>query len=89
MDSSRSTSTQTIVNNADNTTEENKAEVANIDSYIDSDRDSVHSNWSEANDSKERNEHRCIHIYCFLRRSYKNKCPGEKEGSKEYCISAL
>ena len=47
LDSSKGTSTQTIVNNIDNNTEENKAEVADIDSDIHSDRDSIHSNWSE------------------------------------------
>ena len=36
-----------MVSNTYNTTEENKAKVAEIDSNIDSDRDSVHSNWSE------------------------------------------
>ena len=47
LDSSRGTSTQTIVNDIHNNTEESKAEVADIDSDIDSDRDSIHSNWSE------------------------------------------
>ena len=46
-DSSRGTSTQTIVNNMDNNVEENKAEVTDNDSNRDSDRDSIHSNWSE------------------------------------------
>ena len=44
-DSSRGTSTQTIVNNMDNNVEENKAEVTDNDSNRDSDRDSIHSNW--------------------------------------------
>ena len=44
LDSSRGTSTQTIVNN---TTKECKTEVMNNDSETDSDRSSVHSNWSE------------------------------------------
>ena len=43
-DSSRGTSTQPIVNN---TTEECKAEVMDNDSETDSNRNSVHSNWSE------------------------------------------
>ena len=43
-DSSRGPSTQTIVNN---TTKECKTEVMNNDSETDSDRSSVHSNWSE------------------------------------------
>ena len=43
-ESSRGTSTQTIVNNA---TEECKTEVMNNDSETDSNRSSVHSNWSE------------------------------------------
>ena len=41
-DSSRSTSTQTIVNE-----ELCKAEVMEKDSEMDSDRESIHSNWSE------------------------------------------
>ena len=44
MDSSRGTSTQTIVNNI---TEQCKAEMRDNDSETDSDRNSVHSNWSE------------------------------------------
>ena len=47
LDSSRGTSTQTIVNNMDNNTEECKAEVTDNDSNRDSDRNSMHSNWSE------------------------------------------
>ena len=47
LDSSRGTSTQTIVNNIDNNAEECKAEVIDNDSNRDSDRDSIHSNWSE------------------------------------------
>ena len=43
-DSSRGTSSQTIINN---TTEQCKAEVMEKDSETDSDRNSVHSNWSE------------------------------------------
>ena len=43
-DSSRGTSTQTIVNNI---TEHCKAEMRDNDSETDSDRNSVHSNWSE------------------------------------------
>ena len=43
-DSSRGTSTQTIINN---TTEQCKAEVMENDSGTDSDRNSMHSNWSE------------------------------------------
>ena len=46
-DSSRGTSTQTIVNNIDNNTEENKAEVTDNESDRDSDRGSIHSNWSK------------------------------------------
>ena len=46
-DSSRGTSTQTIVNNVNNTTEECKTEMIDNDSKTDSDRNSVHSNWSE------------------------------------------
>ena len=46
-DSSRGTSTQTIVNDIDNNAEENKAEVIDNDSHRDSDRDSIHSNWSK------------------------------------------
>ena len=43
MDSSRGTSTQTIVNNI----EQCKVETRDKDSEMDSDRDSIHSNWSE------------------------------------------
>ena len=43
-DSSRGTSTQTIVNN---TTEECETEVMDNDTETDSDRNSVHSNWSK------------------------------------------
>ena len=43
-DSSRGTSTQTIINN---TTEQCEAEVMEKDSETDSDKDSMHSNWSE------------------------------------------
>ena len=43
MDSSRGTSTQTIVNNI----EQCKVETRDKDSETDSDRDSIHSNWSE------------------------------------------
>ena len=43
MDSSRGTSTQTIVNNI----EQCKVEARDKDSEMDSDRDSIHSNWSE------------------------------------------
>ena len=46
-DSSRGTSTQTIVNNVNNTTEECKTEMIDNDSETDSDRNSVHSNWRE------------------------------------------
>ena len=42
-DSSRGTSTQTIVNNI----EQCKVETRDKDSEVDSDRDSIHSNWSE------------------------------------------
>ena len=42
-DSSRGTSTQTIVNNI----EQCKVETRDEDSEMDSDRDSIHSNWSE------------------------------------------
>ena len=42
-DSSRGTSTQTIVNNI----EQCKVETRDKDSEADSDRDSIHSNWSE------------------------------------------
>ena len=42
-DSSRGTSTQIIVNNI----EQCKAEMRDNDSEMDSDRNSVHSNWSE------------------------------------------
>ena len=44
LDRSRGTSTQTIVNNI---TEQRKAEMRDNDSEMDSDRNSVHSNWSE------------------------------------------
>ena len=44
MDSSRGTSTQTIVNNMENNAEENKTEATDNDSNRDSDRDSIHSN---------------------------------------------
>ena len=44
LDSSRGTSTQTIINN---TTEQCKTEVMEKDSKTDSDNNSVHSNWSE------------------------------------------
>ena len=43
-DSSRGTSTQTIINNIP---EQCKAEVMEKDSEMDSDRESIHSNWSE------------------------------------------
>ena len=45
LDSNRGTSTQTIVNNVNNTTEECKTEVIDNDSETDSDRNSMHSNW--------------------------------------------
>ena len=43
MDSSRGTSTQTIVNNI----EQCKAETMEKDSETDSNKESIHSNWSE------------------------------------------
>ena len=43
LDSSRGTSIQTIVNNI----EQCKVETRDKDSEMDSDRDSIHSNWSE------------------------------------------
>ena len=43
-DSSRGTSTQTIVNNI---TEQCKTEIRDNDSEMDGDRNNVHSNWSE------------------------------------------
>ena len=46
-DSSSGTSTQTIVNNLNNTTEECKTEMIDNDSETDSDRNSMHSNWSK------------------------------------------
>ena len=46
-DSSRGTSTQTIVNNVNNTTEECKTEMIDNDSETNSDRNNVHSNWSK------------------------------------------
>ena len=47
LDSSRGTSTKTIVNNMDNNAEENKVEATDNDSNRDSDRDSIHFNWSK------------------------------------------
>ena len=47
LDSSRSNSTQTIVNNVENNADECKAEVTDNDSERDNDRDSVHSNWNK------------------------------------------
>ena len=44
LDSSRGTSTQTIINDIP---EQCKAEVMDKDSETDSDRESIHSNWSE------------------------------------------
>ena len=44
MDSSRGTSTQTIINDIPG---QCKAEVMEKDSETDSDRESIHSNWSE------------------------------------------
>ena len=44
LDSSRGTSTQTIINVVP---EQCKAEVMKKDSETDSDRESIHSNWSE------------------------------------------
>ena len=44
MDSSRGTSTQTIINDIP---EQCKAEVMEKDSETDSDRENIHSNWSE------------------------------------------
>ena len=44
LDSSRGTCTQTIINNIP---EQCKAEVMEKDSETDSDRESIHSNWSE------------------------------------------
>ena len=44
LDSSRGTSTQTIINDVP---EQCKAEVMEKDSETDSDRESIHSNWSE------------------------------------------
>ena len=46
-DSSRGTSTQTIVNNVDNNADECKAEVIDNDRDRDGNRDSMHSNWSK------------------------------------------
>ena len=46
-DSSRGTSTQTIINNTDNNTEECKIEMIDNKSETYSDRNSVHFNWSE------------------------------------------
>ena len=43
LDSSRGTSTQTIANNI----EQCEMETRDKDSETDSDRDSIHSNWSE------------------------------------------
>ena len=47
LDSSRGTSTQTIVNNIDNNAGKCKAEVIVNNSNRDSDIDSIHSNWSK------------------------------------------
>ena len=44
LDSSRGTSTQTIINDGP---EQCKAEVMEKDSEMDSDRESIHSNWSK------------------------------------------
>ena len=56
-DSSRGTSTQTIVNNI----EQCKVETRDKDNEMDSDRDSIHSNWSEliliTNETKKIREH--------------------------------
>ena len=49
LDSSRGTSTQTIVNEIP---EQCKAEAMEKDSETDSDRESIHSNWSETNSYK-------------------------------------
>ena len=47
LDSSRGTSTKTIINNTDNNTEECKTEMIDNESETDNDRNSVHSNWSK------------------------------------------
>ena len=77
LDSSRGTSTQTIFNNI----EQCKVETGDKDSETDSDRDNIHSNWSElipiTNDMKQ--DWRC----------YKNKHPTEKKGYKEHCIGSI
>ena len=77
-DSSRGTSTQTIINNA---TEQCKAEVMEKDSKTDSNNNTMHSNWSElvptSNTSTMNTE---------VKRS---EAQIRKEGDKEYCTSSL
>ena len=76
LDSSRGTSTQTIVNNI----EQCKMETRDKDSETDSDRDSIHSNWSEL-----------IPINNEINKTGDviNKCPTEKKGYKEHCIGSV
>ena len=76
-DSSRGTSTQTIVNNI----EQCKVETRDKDSETDSDRESMHSNWSELIPiTNEMNK---------TRRCCKTKCPTKKKGNKEHCFGSL
>ena len=77
MDSSRGTSTQTIVNNI----EQCKVETRDNDSEMDSDRNSIHSNCNEL-----------IPITNEMNKTgdvAKNKCPTKKKGNKEHCLGSL
>ena len=77
LDSSRGTSTQTIVNNV----EQCKVETRDKDSGMDRDKESIHSNWSElipiANEISKT-------VRCC-----KRECPTEKKSYKEYCFGSL
>ena len=81
LDSSRGTSTQTIVNNI----EQCKAEVMDNDSETDSDRNSVHSNCSKLipiNNEKNNASTRTTE-------GKKGEAPKKKEGNKEHCVGSL
>ena len=76
-DSNRGTSTQTIVNDSP---EQCKAEMREKDSETDSDRESVHSNWSELipinNEIHKPSE------------AMKNRCPTKKKDCEEHSIGS-
>ena len=81
-DSSRGTSTQTIVNN---TTEQCKAEVMEKDNETDSNNNSVHSNWSELVPINNETNNTSM-MNTEVKRS---EGSDKKEGNKEHCSSSL